>query len=75
MNSAHRLSEKTGKSKEPPFVIPSALKRLRVPIRSYKGRIENYQHVHPDLIDLLSGFKNGLEYSMVTSPYVGGDAI
>jgi sucrose-6-phosphate hydrolase SacC (GH32 family) len=28
----------------------------------------------PDLIDLLSGFKNGLEYSMVTSPYVSGDA-
>ena len=75
MSCLHRCSWKREQNKNGnlPFIIPNASRRLDIPIRLHNGRIENYQHVHPDLLDLSSEFENGFEYAMVTTPYVGGD--
>lgn len=62
---------KIGKS---PFIISNAQNRLSVPIRLHTHKTEIYQHTHPDLLDVVSKFKNSFEYAMVTTPYLGSDA-
>jgi hypothetical protein len=77
MSSSHEWLRKRREIKQngkPPFMMPNAPRRLQVPVHLYTGRMENYQHAHPDLLNLPNRFKNGFEYVMVATPYAGGDA-